>query len=204
MLKLKKIAVTGGLSCGKSSVCRFFEKFGAFVVYADNIVHRLLSPETSLGQKIIQLIGNEIIINNQIDRSKIAQKVFNQPSLLRSLEKIIHPAVYEEIEKQYKKANEQKTGKLFVAEIPLLFETGMENFYDIVITVTSTPELSKKRFMSTGKSAEEYEKRSTQQLQLGTKEERADYVIVNNGSLEELEAQTKKLMQIILTKNLGV
>ncbi len=54
MLKLRKVAVTGGLSCGKSSVCRIFKEFGAYVVSADEIVHQLLSPETDLGQEVIR------------------------------------------------------------------------------------------------------------------------------------------------------
>lgn len=198
MLNLRKVAVTGGLSCGKSSVCRFFKKFGAFVVNADEIVHRLLSPETNLGQRVIQLIGSDIIINNQIDRSKIAQKVFNQPSLLHALEQILHPAVQEEIEKQYEQANQEKTGKLFVAEIPLLYEAGMEGFYDAVITVAADPMISKERFQkTTGKSAEEFEKRSKQQMQINEKAQKADYVIINNGSLQELEDKTKKLMNLL-------
>lgn len=198
MLKLRKVAVTGGLSCGKSSVCRFFKKFGAVVVSADDIVHRLLSPETDLGRKVIQLIGSDIVFNNQIDRSKIAEKVFNQPSLLRSLEKIIHPAVNEEIKKQYIQANQQEIGKLFVAEIPLLFEAGMENFFDTIITVLSDPLISQRRFQeATGKSEEEYVRRSVQQMHIQEKARRSDYVIVNNGSLEELENETHKLMEIL-------
>ena len=201
MLKLRKVAVTGGLSCGKSSVCRFFEKFGAFVVNADDIVHRLLSPDTNLGQSIIQLIGDDIIINNQIDRSKIAQKVFNQPSLLNSLEQMIHPVVQKEIEKQYEQANQQKKGNLFVAEIPLLFEAGTEKFFDVVITVLANPTISRQRFQNaTGHSEEEYEKRSQRQMNIDEKAQKADYVIVNNGSFQELEAETKKLMHILTHK----
>lgn len=198
MLKLRKVAVTGGLACGKSSVCRFFEKFGAFVVSSDDIVHRLLSPETTLGQKIIQLIGSDIIINNQIDRSKIAQKVFNQSSLLHALEKLIHPVVLEEIEKQYTLAKQQEKGKLFVAEIPLLFEANMEDFFDVVITVIAQSAIAKQRFKNaTGNNSNEYEKRSKQQMILEEKAKRADYVIENNGSLDELEAKTKEIMVTI-------
>lgn len=198
MLKLRKVAVTGGLSCGKTSVCRFFKKFGAFVISADEIVHRLLSPETDLGQKVIQLIGSDIIINNQIDRSKIAQKVFNQPSLLKALEQIIHPAVEEEIKKQYEQANQQKKGKLFVAEIPLLFEAGTEGFFDTIITVVADPAISRQRFQNdTEKGAEEYEQRSQRQWPLEIKAQKADYVIVNNGNLKDLENETNKLMNIL-------
>jgi len=201
MLNLRKVAVTGGLSCGKSSVCRSFEKLGAYVVNADDIVHVLLTPETNLGQNVIRLIGKDIIVNNQIDRSKISQKVFNQPSLLNSLEHILHPAVQEEIKKQYEIANQQKKGTLFVAEIPLLYEAGMEDFYDAVITVTADPQLTLSRFQErTGKGKEEYTKRMQRQLPLDDKVKRADYVIYNNGTLKDLENETKKLMNILTHK----
>lgn len=198
MLKLRKVAVTGGLSCGKSSVCRFFEKYGAYVVSADDIVHQLLSPETNLGKKIIQLIGDDIISNNRIDRSKIAKKVFNQPKLLHSLEQALHPAVLEEIKKQYIQANEKKA-VLFVAEVPLLFEAGMENFFDVVVTVVADPEMSKQRFQqATGQNSAEFDKRSKRQLTLEAKIKKADYVIKNCGSLQELEDKTKQIMNLLI------
>jgi dephospho-CoA kinase len=198
MLKLKKVAVTGGLACGKSSVCRFFEKLGATVVNADEIVHRLLSPETNLGQKVIQLIGSDIIVNNQIDRSKIAQKVFNQSPLLHALEQLTHPAVLEEIEKKYKQASQQKNVPLFVAEVPLLFETEMEPFFDAVITVIADPAISKQRFLkATGNSSDDYDNRLKRQLPAFDKARRADYVIINDGSMQKLEEETKKLMNIL-------
>ncbi len=201
MLKLRKVAVTGGLSCGKSTVCHFLKKFGAYVVNSDDIVHRLLTHETSLGQRVIQLIGNDIIINNQINRSIIAQKVFNNPPLLRSLEQIMHPAVQKEIERYYEQANQQNNGKLFVAEVPLLYEAGMETFFDDVITVIADHEKSKQRFQKTKENGnEEYEKRSSQQMPTNEKAKRADYIITNNGSLQELEAETKKLMSILTKK----
>ncbi|WP_213155528.1 dephospho-CoA kinase [Neochlamydia sp. AcF65] len=199
MLALSKVAVTGGLSCGKTSVCHFFKRFGAYVVSADDIVHRLLSPTTNLGQRVILLIGSDIVINNQIDRSKISQKVFKQPLLLKSLENLLHPAVQDEIKKHYDLANQQENRKkLFVAEIPLLFEARLENFYDTVISVVADLDKSKKRFQkATGKSIEEYERRSARQLPIDEKAHRADYVIVNDSNLYDLEIETKKLMNIL-------
>ena len=79
------MAVTGGLSCGKSSVCRIFKELGAYVVSADEIVHQLLSPDTNLGQKIISLLGTEIVVNQKLDRSRIAEMYFKNPELLNRL-----------------------------------------------------------------------------------------------------------------------
>src|SRR6478672_5591088 len=95
----KKIAVTGGLSSGKSTVCQFFREFGAYVTNADEIVHRLLTPEKSVGQQVINLFSEDILTNGQIDRSKIAEKAFSNPKLLQALEDLVHPIVQHEIEK---------------------------------------------------------------------------------------------------------
>jgi len=188
MLKLKKIAVTGGLSSGKSSVCRFFKGLGAYVISADAVVHQLLSPETGPGKKVIHLLGQEIIVDRQIDRSKVAQKVFNHPPLLKSLEKILHPAVWDEIEKCYQTACLANIYSLFIAEIPLLFEAARAGDYETTIAVLADPAVSRQRFVTaTNLDAEAYEKRSAHQLSPILKAQKADYVIINNGKLADLQ-----------------
>lgn len=194
MLVLKKVAVTGGLACGKSTVCRIFKNLGAHVVSADEVVHLLLSPETNLGKKVIELIGSDILIDHKIDRSKIAKKVFNQPKLLKELEGLLHPLVQEEIEKQYQQALSKHTATLFVAEIPLLFEVGTEHFFDFTIAVLADPEVCLQRFKtSTGNDDAEYRRRSEKQLSPEEKVRKADYVIYNNGSLELLQNAVNQL-----------
>lgn len=188
MLRLRKIAVTGGLSSGKSTVCRFFKDLGAYIVNADEIVHQLLSPETSPGKQVITLLGQEIVVGRQIDREKIAQKVFSNPQLLKSLEKILHPAVRDEIEKHYQSACHENAYTLFIAEIPLLFEAGQEKFYDRTIAVLTDPEVSLQRFIAaTGLDAKAYEKRMANQLPPHVKAQKADYIIINNGKLDEMQ-----------------
>lgn len=194
MLILKKIAVTGGLACGKSTVCQFFKELGAHVVSADEIVHQLLSPNTTLGKEIIDLIGSDIVVNCQIDRSKIAKKVFNQPKLLTALENLLYPAVLEEIERIYQQVQHESKSQLFVVEVPLLFEAGFNDSFDAVVAVIADSYLCEERFKdSTGYSQEEYKKRSARQLNITEKARRADYVIVNNGTLAELRKAVKKL-----------
>lgn len=188
MLNLRKVAVTGGLSSGKTTVCHIFKEFGAYVVSADEIVHQLLSPDTDLGQQIIGLLGSDIVVNKKMVRSQIAKKVFDNPGLLQSLEKILHPAVQNEIRRQYEHVRNNGTAPLFVAEIPLLFE-GNFNHYDATIAVIASKEKSKKRFIrTTGYNEEEFDKRMARQLQPEEKARRADYVISNDGSLDDLHA----------------
>lgn len=183
MLKLVKVAVTGGIASGKTTVCRFLKELGACVVSADEIVHQLLTIHTNLGKQVINLIGPEIVINQQIDRSKIAQKVFTQTQLLEALEKLLHPAVYEEIEKRYEEAQKDKKASFFVAEVPLLFETGGERYFDYTIAVVSDETQCRKRFQG---NTEEFYRRSARQLSQLEKQKKANFIIENNGSLSDL------------------
>ena len=202
---MKKVAITGGLSCGKSSVCRAFKELGAYVVSADEIVHQLLTPTKRLGQQVIALLGRDIVVENKIDRSIIAKKVFENKALLHSLEKLIHPVVMEEIEKQYQQVNNQGTTPLFIAEVPLLFEAALKkNFngavddFDAVIAVWAEPEICKQRFMdSTGYGEDEYFKRMANQMPADEKAKRADYVINNSGNLEQIHKAVVDLFNIL-------
>jgi dephospho-CoA kinase len=212
MLTLKKVAVTGGLACGKSTVCHFLAECGAYVISADQIVHQLLSPHTRLGKKVIQQLGSDVVVNDQFDREAIAKKVFNHAPLLQALEKILHPGVIQEINKIYrqvqkrqaqkKQAQKRQTQKehktsLFVVEIPLLFEIAAEKDYDAIITIVSDTSIAESRFTErTGLDASQFHERMARQLPIEEKAARANFVrtsfvIYNNGSLEELKQATE-------------
>jgi dephospho-CoA kinase len=197
MLKLKKIAITGGVASGKSSVCRFFQELGAYVVNADAIVHKLLDPETNLGQQVIRLFGPEIIVNAKISRKMIAEKAFADPRLLAELEKLLHPAVLREIETAYAKSCHAGTHTSFVVEIPLLYEIKGESFYDCVIAVVADPKIARKRFEQSGFKPDEYDRRMNLQLSPHQKAERANYTIQNNGTLDDLKQQVIALNKIL-------
>ena len=193
MLRLKKIAVTGGIASGKSAVCQVLQELGAFVVDADAIVHELLTPDTSIGQQVIRLLGNNIVKNGKLSRRAIADKVFNDPETLHALEKILHPAVLEKINLLYRLACSQKSSKVFFVEIPLLFEIGQEKFYDAVIVTITNEKLAQQRYRSVGHSDEEFFLRMKRQLDPEKKAQRADYVIRNEGSIDDLRKQVKNI-----------
>jgi dephospho-CoA kinase len=202
VLILRKVAVTGGLASGKTSVCRILESLGAYVVDSDEVVHQLLSPNTALGKQIIELLGSDVLTEGNFDRKKIAKKVFSEPEKLRSLEQHLHPAVIDEIEKRFQKIKNANKYKFFVAEIPLLYEKEYEKYYDYVIVVTSDPSIARRRFFQRdGHLEEEYEKRMGRQLPPGEKAAHADFVIINNGDENQLKEQ---VMNIPNLKSKGV
>lgn len=201
MLKLKKLAITGGLSSGKTTVCHLFKDLGAFVVSADEIVHNLLVPNSIIGQKIIQLFGPNIVENNSLNRKKIAQQAFLDVRLLKALEALIHPVVYIEIEKEYQHAKQSGKYPLFIAEIPLLYELFKQDEFDIVITVTANLSICQERFIKqTHQTIREFEQRMAQQIDPENKARKSDYVIKNNGSLAHLKDQVTKLYSLLTTQ----
>lgn len=201
MLNLKKVAVTGGLSSGKSAVCNFFRKLNAYVISADEIVHQLLSLETKTGQQVAAIFGPSVIKNEKLDRQAIADVVFKDPALLKKLEECIYPAVTKIIERQYQEAKHLNP-PLFLVEIPKLFEAGMETWFDAVITVSSDENLCRKRFEAKGGTEEEYARRMASQMPIKEKIRRSNYIIENNGGLDELKTSVEKLFHVLTQEEL--
>jgi len=204
MLRLRKIAVTGGLASGKTTACQFFKELGAYVVDADAIVHALLDPNTELGRKVIALLGPQIVQDGAISRPAVAKSVFSSPEKLKALEILLHPAVSERVEALYKQASSEGKYTGFVVEIPLLFESGQESFYDAVIAITTDVSLAKKRFAKRGFAESEYEKRMERQMSPSEKAERAHHTLANNGSPEDLQRQIASLYKTLQHPPSGV
>ncbi len=197
MLKLKKIAITGGVASGKTSVCQFFKELGAYTVNADAIVHELLNPHTDLGQQIIRQFGLKNLENGQISRRILADKAFKDQKLLKKLEEYLHPAVLQKIEELYTAACNKGTFSSFVVEIPLLFEIGAEKDYDVIVAVLTDEANARNRFAQAGFQKTEYDLRMSRQLKPEKKAAQSNYTIHNNGSLEDLHGEVVKLNRII-------
>ena len=202
MLTLGRVAVTGGIASGKSTACRIFKELGAYVVSADDIVHQLLTPNNSVGKNVIKLLGDGIVVDNCIDRKKIAEIVFNQPKLLLSLESLIHPAVRDEIDKCYYTATQQKKCTLFVVEIPLLFEMGAEKKFDYSVCVVSDYDTCVKRYIeSTGRTKEDYDKRMSNQMSPEKKAQKASWTVHNDGTIDGMRESITKIYHTLVSNN---
>ncbi len=198
MLRLQKIAITGGVGSGKTTVCQYFQECGAFVVNADAIVHELLNSDTLLGQQIIRQFGLKVIKNGTLNRGMIAEEAFENPQQLEKLEKLLHPSVLHKIEELYTQASREGKYTSFVAEIPLLFEIKGESFYDCTVALLTDEKLARHRFEQAGFKKEDYDRRMRRQLSPHQKAVRAHYTIQNNGTLEDLKHKVFELNKVIM------
>ncbi len=196
---MKTVIVTGGIAMGKSSVCRLIrDHFPGEVAFfdADARVHELLTQAPILA-KIRLSFGDDVITpDGQLDRSRLRKLVFDSANRRAELESILHP----EVRKGFSDDREEAslTSELFLADIPLFFESKHPYPADTVLTVASSPEVQRKRVQKrTGLAPEEIKKIIDAQLPIETKIARADAVIFNDGSPASLERQTKLFIQCL-------
>ncbi|MFA6118318.1 MAG: dephospho-CoA kinase [Parachlamydiales bacterium] len=187
---LKKLAITGGISSGKTQALKIFKKLGSYTVNTDKIAHKLLDTK-NIKNKIIKIFGKEIQKKDKIDRKRLAKIVFENENRLYQLEKILHPQILDEIKTEYEKIK-NKDYLFFVVEIPLLFEIKAEKFFDVIITVSAKDSIAKKRY-----KYKDYVQRKKRQMSLKEKAKLSDYVIRNNLDLSNLEKNIKKISKLI-------
>lgn len=194
MLKLGKIAITGSLGAGKSTVCLILKKLGSCTVDSDRITHELLNS-SYLKKDLLRLLGEKVFKRGKADRRLAAEIVFNSERKLLQLEKLLHPRILKRVEEKYLEACKKKNCRLFVVEMPLLFEMGQESFFDYVVYVYAKQRLCRKRFK---KSA--FLQRSRRFLPQREKMKKADFVIDNSKGFTDLEKQTFNLYTYLTQK----
>lgn len=197
MLKLKKIVITGGIASGKTTVCHILKKHGAYYLSSDEIIHRLLREDPPTIQAVTTLLGPDALKDGKIDRKEVAEIVFNDPKKLEALEKILHPKLLAKIEEAYQQAGECE---LFIVELPLVQEIGKEKDFDLTIAVVFDEAEAMKRFVKEGFTEESYKKRMARQWKISEKANKADYVIHNDGTIEELEIKVLELIKEISSR----
>jgi len=170
------VAITGGIGAGKTEALRAFARHGAAVASSDEIVHRLLAGDPEVLEAMRGRWGDDVIDDGRIDRSRVAARVFADRAELQWLEGLLHPRVVRE----YEAWKAEQTGALTVVEIPLLYETGADKRFDRVVAITAPPEVRAERRASMNE-------REARLLPDEEKRARADYVFVNEGSLQELD-----------------
>ena len=183
------IGLTGGIAAGKSTALAAFERLGAATISSDAVVHQLLDSEPLLG-RLKERWGEDIAPEGRVDRNKIGGIVFADPGELTWLESQIHPLVGERIGSWL--GSLPADSKLAVVEVPLLFESEMEPVFDTTVAVVTADELRRSRAEARGHAL--VGERDARQLDQEEKAARAEHVIENDGTLEDLERRLSALV----------
>ena len=193
-----KVGLTGGIGAGKSTVADMFSKLGAVVIRSDELARQVIEPNTTGFQKVLSRFGNQILQENgSIDRTKLAQIVFNDQFALKDLEEIIHPLVRNKTN-EIIDAQTQET--IVVNEVPLLLEKNMENLFDFLVVVISSEKNRINRLLKRGISEIDAKKRMKLQVSDEQRKTSADFLIANDGNIEQLEADVSKVWQALLER----
>lgn len=173
------MGLTGNYGMGKSFVLSVFRELGAIVLDSDEIVSRLLEDKQVI-LKIRKIMGDRVMKqDNTLDKAKIAKIIFENNALREKLEVLLHPMVFDNIQKRVKKISGKK--ELIVVEVPLLFEGGYQGRFERTITVFTTQKTALERLMKAGVSRSNALKRLKAQLPIKIKKKNADFLIDNNG-----------------------
>ena len=197
---MKLVGLTGGIASGKSTVAKILQSLGAAIVNADDLASEVVEPGHEAWKEIVASFGADILQSDQtLDRQKLRTLIFNQPEARKRLESIIHPrvrALAEERIRDYAAAGYP----VAIYEVPLLFEGNLQEWLRPVILVACDVETQTARLQNRDHlTAADAEKHIAAQMSLKDKRRLADYVIENNGSLEDLERQTRQILEELKT-----
>jgi dephospho-CoA kinase len=182
------VALTGGIGAGKSAALEAFARHGAATISSDEIVHRLLRDDPDVRRELAERYGSDVIGRDGADRAAIARIVFSDLEELEWLEELLHPKVVEaHIAWREEVEGGRNPPRVTVTEVPLLYETGGEKRFDVVVVITASPQIRAAR-RPVGDAREGRLLPEDQKIKL------ADYAYVNDGTLEELDAFVADVM----------
>ena len=187
-----KIALTGGIACGKSTLAKFLTELGIRVLDADDVVHELEAPGGTAVPAIQAAFGSDVVDSaGGVDRARLAAIVFADAERRRRLEAILFPMVRQRLLDFVSGAAEG----LRIAVIPLLFESHWEGDYDTILAIASPQEVQVDRMMRTrGYTRAQAEARLAAQMPVAEKAARADFAVMNDSTPGHLQEQAERLV----------
>ena len=189
------VGLTGGIGCGKSTAAALFAEKGFRRLDADQVVRDELLPSAEIATAIRNRLGSAMMSSDgRVRRDKVAEKVFSDPAALAWLEELLHPRLMA----RWSEIFAAEKGVAFIVEVPLLFEKGLENWFDSIVCVTADSATQLRRLEQRGVPPELARQRLVKQLPLARKCELADHVLLNDGSPEFLKEQVNALADRLL------
>ena len=198
-MAILRIALTGGIATGKSHVLRRFHFYDVPTIDADAIARDVVRIGRPANANIRRRFGGDVFQKDgQIDRPKLAARVFDSPADRKALEEIIHPYVRQNIDEWFERIELQKIASFAIAAIPLLFEAKRQADFDRILLTICQPANQFDRILKRdGIDAIEAQKRIDAQLPSRQKEDRSDFIICTDGSYSETEHQIKEIFSAL-------
>jgi dephospho-CoA kinase len=192
------VGLTGGLGTGKSTVTNFFTELGAYIIDWDELAKEVTCPYSKAWEKIVAYFGRNILNDDfTINRQQLADLVFSSREMLERLNQIVHPEVLKEDERITDKIKKRDPRALIIKDIPLLFEVAPPIVVDKIVVVSARRQTQLRRLKEKGMSRDDAENRIKSQLPLEEKIKSADFVISNDGSLEETKKQVEEIYSLL-------
>lgn len=195
---MKLVGLTGGIASGKSTVAAILCRLGASIINADELAREVVQPGEDAWKEILETFGPDILHEDKtLNRKKLRKIVFENPAARKKLEGIIHPRVRALAERRIREL--AKAGcSVIVYEVPLLFEAQIHLWLRPVILVACNIETQKKRLLQRDHVTEiQAQQHLDAQMSLEEKRKLADYIIENDGDLQELEQKVSAVLQQI-------
>lgn len=197
--KILILGVTGGIASGKSTVADMLRELGAPVIDFDLLAREVVEPGKPAWKEIIHYFGNGILLENRsLDRKKLSETVFHDPEKRRKLESMTHPRIMNLFLKRVNQYEENDSGPIIQAVIPLLFEAHLQKLVHKVLVVYIPREMQVERLTKRDHITREQAERILEaQLPIEEKLEQADFVIHNEKGLKETRSQVKELWETL-------
>lgn len=195
-----KIGITGGIGSGKTTVCEVWQTLGAYLINADAVAKNLMVSDNSIQHQIIDAFGSQAYHSDgSLNRLYLAKEAFDK-NRVEQLNKIVHPGVFRETSRLLKEA-EQKGHDVAVYEAAILFQKGQPEMFDYIVLVLADESQRIKRVRTRDMVHEtKVRNRIKKQQNFEKFENKADIVIINNGSLETLKQRAEEVYCQILNQ----
>jgi len=199
-MSILKIALTGGIACGKSSVSQIFKEMGVPIIDLDVIAREVVEPNTQGLTELVSNFGDGILnADKTLNRQSLRQQLFDHPSKQQLIEEILHPKILARMQRDIENLNTQ----LVIVEVPLLVEQNLSHLFDRVIVVDCSEQNQLKRLLQRENIDEDLAKtmvaaQASREQRLGLGEKISTDVIENNSDILSLEQEAKDLAQQLL------
>ena len=189
------VALTGGIGAGKSTALAALERLGAAVISSDAVVHELYDS-IAVRDAVVEHFGSEVAPDGRVDRSSLAARAFASDADRAWLEQLLWPAVHQRVaDWREHTGSREPAPRALVVEVPLLFEAGSERMYDATIAVVADEAVREER--ARGRDHRALAQREARQLTQQEKAARSTFVVVNDGTVKELEAKLSAILAML-------